>query len=88
MGGPPWEQAERYVARSPLYAAANFATPTLVIGSDAQSDELYFALQARKVESALLAPGPEGDPGGQAAQLASILAWLGRWLQPAGSPRR
>ena len=61
MGGLPWEQAQRYVARSPLYAAASFATPTLVIGSDAQSQELYFALQARKVESALLAPGAEGD---------------------------
>ncbi len=87
MGGMPWEQAPRYVARSPLYAAANFATPTLVIGSDAQSQELYFALQARKVESALLAPGPQGDPGGQASQLSAILAWLGRWLKPAASAR-
>ena len=87
MGGPPWEQASRYVARSPLYAAASFATPTLVIGSDAQSQELYFALQARKVESALLAPGAEGDRGGEAAQLSGILAWFGRWLTPADSPR-
>ncbi|HEY1220346.1 MAG: prolyl oligopeptidase family serine peptidase [Bryobacteraceae bacterium] len=85
MGGPPWDQASRYVARSPLYAAAAFKTPTLVIGSDAQSQELYFALQARKVESALLAPGEEGDPGGEAAQLSAILAWLGRWLKPPGS---
>ena len=87
MGGPPWEQATRYVARSPVYAAASFATPTLVIGGDAQSEELFFALQARKVESALLAPGAEGDPRGQAAQLSGILAWLGRWLKPAASPR-
>ncbi|MFY9724184.1 MAG: prolyl oligopeptidase family serine peptidase [Bryobacteraceae bacterium] len=87
MGGPPWEQAERYVARSPLYAAANFATPTLVIGSDAQSDELYFALQARKVESALLAPGPEDNPGSQSAQLSAVLAWLDRWLKPVPIPR-
>ncbi len=88
MGGLPWEQAQRYVARSPLYAAASFATPTLVIGSDAQSQELYFALQARKVESALLAPGTEGDPARQSAQLSGILAWFGRWLRPAGSPQR
>jgi acylaminoacyl-peptidase len=87
MGGPPWEQAQRYVARSPLYAAASFATPTLVIGSDAQSQELYFALQARKVESALLAPGAEGDPGSQAAELSGMLAWFSRWLKPAGSAR-
>jgi acylaminoacyl-peptidase len=88
MGGLPWEQAQRYLARSPLYAAAGFATPTLVIGSDAQSRELYFALQARKVESALLAPGPEDDPGNQAAQLSAILAWFGRWLRPADDPPR
>jgi dipeptidyl aminopeptidase/acylaminoacyl peptidase len=81
MGGLPWEQAARYVDRSPLYAAASFATPTLVIGSDAQSEELYFALQARKVESALLAPGAEGDPGGKASQLSAIVAWLTRWLK-------
>jgi len=87
MGGPPWEQAARYVARSPLYAAASFTTPTLVIGSDAQSEELYFALQARKVESALLAAGPDGDPGGEASQLSAILAWFGRWLKSANSPR-
>jgi hypothetical protein len=85
MGGMPWEQALRYVARSPLYSADSFSTPTLVIGSDAQSLELDFALQSRKVESALLAPGQEGDPGGEAAQLSAILAWLGRWLKPAGA---
>ena len=85
MGGPPWEQAQRYAARSPLYAAASFSTPTLVIGSDAQSQELYFALQTRKVESALLATGAEGDPGGDAAELSAMLAWFGRWLKPAGS---
>lgn len=85
MGGPPWDQASRYLARSPLYAAASFTTPTLVIGSGAQSEELYFALQARKVESALLEPGPEGDPGGQAA---AMLAWFGRWLKPAEGSRQ
>jgi acylaminoacyl-peptidase len=88
MGGLPWEQPQRYLARSLVYAAAGFATPTLVIGSDAQSQELYFALQARKVESALLAPGPEDDPGNQAAQLSAILAWFGRWLRPADDPPR
>ncbi|MGB7758391.1 MAG: prolyl oligopeptidase family serine peptidase, partial [Bryobacteraceae bacterium] len=85
MGGPPWDQASRYVARSPLYAAGDFKTPTLVIGSDAQSQELYFALQARKVESALLATGPECDPGGETAQLSAILAWFERCLKPGGS---
>jgi acylaminoacyl-peptidase len=82
MGGMPWEQAPRYVDRSPLYMAANFATPTLVIGADAQSEELYFALQTRKVASALLAPGPAADPRSHAAELAGILGWFDRWMQP------
>jgi acylaminoacyl-peptidase len=87
LGGMPWEQARRYLDRSPLYAAASFATPTLIIGGDAQSEELYFALQTRKVESALLAPGPVEDPGSQAAELSGILAWLDRWMKPAAEAR-
>jgi dipeptidyl aminopeptidase/acylaminoacyl peptidase len=87
LGGMPWEQARRYVDRSPLYAAGGFATPTLIIGGDAQSEELYFALQARKVESALLTPGAEDDPGSQIARLSGILAWLGRWMKPAVEER-
>ena len=83
MGGLPWEQPERYQARSPISAAAAFATPTLVIGGDAQSRELYFALRAREVNSALLVPGPDVDPASQAAQLSAILAWFGRWLHQA-----
>jgi len=88
MGGMPWEQAQRYLERSPLYAAANFTTPTLVIGGDAQSEELYFALQTRKVESALLTPGPPSDPRSQAEELSAILAWFGRWLNPTASSHR
>jgi len=87
MGGLPWEQPQRYQARSPINAAAAFATPTLVIGSDAQSRELYFALQARRVDSALLSPGADDDPGSLATQLTAIRAWFGRWLRPANGAR-
>ena len=86
MGGMPWEQAERYVARSPLYAAGSFAAPTLLIGAGAQSEELYFALQARKVEAALLVPDPAAGTGGSAAEVSAILAWLKRWVKPAVLP--
>jgi acylaminoacyl-peptidase len=86
LGGMPWEQARRYVDRSPLYAAGGFSTPTLIVGGDAQSEELYFALQARKVDSALLTPGPADDPRSQIAELAGILAWFDRWMKPAAHP--
>jgi acylaminoacyl-peptidase len=85
MGGMPWEQAQRYVDRSPLYAAASFAAPTLIIGGDVQSDELYFALQARKVASALLAPGAADDARSHAAELAGVIAWFDRWLKPSAA---
>ena len=82
MGGLPWEQAQRYLDRSPLYAAGSFAAPTLIIGDDAQSEELYFALHSRKVESALLDPGPADHARGRAAESSGILAWFDRWLKP------
>jgi acylaminoacyl-peptidase len=85
MGGMPWEQAQRYLDRSPLYSAADFAAPTLIIGADSQSEELYFALQTRKVASAILAPGPADDARSQAAGLAAVLAWFDRWLKPPQS---
>jgi acylaminoacyl-peptidase len=86
MGGMPWEQAARYLDRSPLYAAGAFTSPTLIIGDDAQSEELYFALQSRKVESALLDPGPRDHARGRAAESLGILAWFDRWLKPEKSP--
>jgi len=87
LGGMPWEQARRYVDRSPLYTAASFTTPTLIVGGDAQSEELYFALQARKVDSALLAPAPADDPGSQVTELSALLAWLDRWMKPPAEAR-
>jgi len=86
LGGWPWDQAARYVERSPLYAAAAFTTPTLVIGSDPQSEELYFALRARNVESALVAAPAEADPAAQSEELSALLAWFSRWLSPPTSP--
>jgi hypothetical protein len=62
-------------------------TPTLIIGGDAQSEELYFALQAHKVDSALLAPGPADEPVSQVTELSGVLAWLDRWMKPAAEAR-
>jgi len=87
LGGMPWEQAQRYAERSPLYAAASFGTPTLIVGGDAQSEELYFALRMRKVESALLDPGADGEVEGRVAELSAMLGWFGRWLKLAGESR-
>ena len=74
MGAMPWDDPGQYTQHSPVFFARNFKTPTLVIGDDVQSRELYFALQARKVESALLRLAPD-----RVLELEAELAWMSRW---------
>jgi acylaminoacyl-peptidase len=78
MGAMPWEDPDQYVKRSPIYAAANFKTPVLILARehDPESDELYFALRQRKVDAAMarIPPGPAAP----VLELQATLAWLGR----------
>jgi acylaminoacyl-peptidase len=77
MGALPWDDPDQYVKHSPVYFARNFQTPTLILAGehDAESDELYFALQARKVESVLVRL-PERGAAGRVLEMETILGWL------------
>jgi dipeptidyl aminopeptidase/acylaminoacyl peptidase len=77
MGAMPWDDPDQYIRHSPLYFAAGFETPTLILAGDRdpESDELYFALLQRKVESALVRL-PEGNPAARVIELETILGWL------------
>jgi acylaminoacyl-peptidase len=79
MGGMPWEDPDQYVKHSPLYAAANFKTPVLILASDhdPEADELSFALRQRKVEVAVAR-----IPADPVMELRTILAWLERQTEP------
>ncbi len=80
MGGAmPWDDPDQYVKHSPVYFAGNFKTPTLVIASDRDpgAEELYFALQARKVDSALVHMGPP-RPSQVILEWEAMLGWLER----------
>ena len=79
-GGLPWDDSDSYVKRSPIYFAQNFKTPTLILAEehDPQAEELYFALQQRKVESAMVRMPDEKQPGTRVAGLEGLLAWLER----------
>ncbi len=79
-GAMPWEDPEQYWKHSPVYFAQNFKTPTLVLAGDpdAESDELYFALRERKVDSALVRMGAPEKPSEWVLELDTILAWLAR----------
>jgi len=73
MGAMPWDDPEQYWKHSPIYFAANFQTPTLVLAGerDAEAEELYFALRQRKVDCALVRIGSD-----RVLELRAILAWL------------
>jgi acylaminoacyl-peptidase len=77
MAALPWDDPDQYVKHSPIYAARNFQTPTLILAGehDAESDELYFALRSRKVETVLVRLPGDG-PASRALELETITAWL------------
>ena len=79
MGAMPWEDPEQYVKHSPVYFAGEFKTPTLVLAgeSDPGAEELYFALQARKVESALASFGAP-RPSRKILEWGATLSWLAK----------
>ena len=78
MGAMPWDDPDQYVKHSPIYFAGNFRTPTLVLAGDADpgAEELFFALQARKVDSALVRLGAEGRPSRVILEWEAMLGWL------------
>jgi acylaminoacyl-peptidase len=78
MGVMPWDDADQYVKHSPVYFAGNFKTPTLVIGDGPEAEEMEFALQTRKVDSALVRLPAVGGPSVSVLALEAELAWLGR----------
>jgi len=94
MKGLPWENTEAYLKHSPIFYAKNFQTPTMVITGEqdlrtpiAESEELYFALKARKVPAVLvrIPDEPHGirgnHPSHRIAKMEHILAWISKYTQ-------
>ncbi len=94
MKAMPWENPKQYIERSPIFLAGNFKTPTMVITGEAdyrtpiaESEELYFALKARKVDSVLvrIPDEPHGirgaHPSHRVDKLEHILAWLEKYTR-------
>ena len=77
MGGWPWDDPEQYLKHSPLFFAANFKTPTLVLAGDRdpESEELYAALRLRHVKTAMVRLGD--SPADRVLAFEATLAWLG-----------
>jgi dipeptidyl aminopeptidase/acylaminoacyl peptidase len=92
FGAYPWEQPEKYWARSPLSLVGNVKTPTMVVvGSEdyrtpvSESEQYYSALQLRQVPTMLVkVPGAShgglaARPSQSAAKASAILAWFERY---------
>jgi acylaminoacyl-peptidase len=77
MGGWPWDDPEQYLKHSPVFFAANFKTPTLVLAGerDVESEELYAALRQRQVKTAMARLGD--GPADRVLALEAALAWFG-----------
>jgi acylaminoacyl-peptidase len=80
MGAMPWDDTDQYVKHSPVYFAGNFRTPTLLLAGDPDpgAEELFFALQARKVDSALVRLAQPSRPSQVVLEWETTLAWLER----------
>jgi dipeptidyl aminopeptidase/acylaminoacyl peptidase len=88
--GPPWEDAEEYIRRSPLSLVGNVTTPAMVMTGEvdyrtpiSESEQYYQALQLRGIESVLVrVPGAShgiaSRPSQQIAKAVYILEWFRR----------
>jgi acylaminoacyl-peptidase len=94
MKAMPWENPEQYLGHSPIFLAQNFKTPTMVITGEAdlrtpmaESEELYFALKARKVDAVLvrIPDEPHGvrgaHPSHRIAKMEHILGWIEKYTR-------
>ena len=96
MGGPPHAAPEVYRRASPIYAAHNCATPTLLIQAERdlrcpaeQSEQFYTVLQANSCVVEMLRL-PNVSHGGSSfgplearrAQNEALLDWMQRYVQP------
>lgn len=92
MKGQPWERQEEYWKRSPLAAAGNIKTPTLVLVGDedyrtprSEAEQFYGALKVQGIDSALVVtPGASHSdlsmsPSQQWAKTAAVLAWFDKY---------
>ncbi|MEO1730623.1 MAG: S9 family peptidase [Pseudomonadota bacterium] len=92
MGGAPWEKPEHYWSRSPLAAAADIKTPTLVlVGANdyrtprSEAEQFYGALKILGVDTALVVTPDSShnnltqSPSQQAARTDSVIAWFNKY---------
>lgn len=94
---PPWEDADAYLARSPLHFVGNATTPTMLLTGEAdlrtpisEAEQFYQALKSRGVDTALVrvpeaSHGIAARPSHLIGKVAHVLAWFERYGDSASS---
>lgn len=94
MKAAPWENPQQYISRSPVFFANKVTTPTMVLTGEedwrtpiGQSEEFYFALKARKVDTVLVRVPKEPHgirgayPSHRIAKIEHILGWFEKYVK-------
>lgn len=94
MKAAPWENPQQYIAHSPVFFAHKVTTPTMVLTGEedwrtpmGQSEEFYFALKARKVDTVLVRVPKEPHgirgayPSHRVAKIEHILGWMEKYTK-------
>ena len=94
MKAAPWENPQQYIAHSPVFFAHKVTTPTMVLTGEedwrtpiGQSEEFYFALKARKIDSVLVRVPKEPHgirgayPSHRVAKIEHILGWMEKYTR-------
>lgn len=88
--GPPWENQDHYMARSPISLVGNVATPTMLIGGEVdhrtpipEIEQFYAALKIRGIETAMVRiPDASHEiaskPSNLIAKVEYVLGWFGK----------
>ncbi len=95
VGGEPWNNAEEYLAHSPIAHVANCTTPTLILHSEKdfrcpieQGEQFYIALKKLGVPTEFVRFPDEthelsrsGKPKHRRERLERIVAWFAQYLK-------
>jgi dipeptidyl aminopeptidase/acylaminoacyl peptidase len=96
MPGLPWDNLQKYMARSPISYAGNVKTPTMLITGEEdyrtptdEAEQFYGALKIRKVPTVMVKVPDSGHeislkPSNLVEKTVYVLAWFRKWGMPGG----
>ncbi|MCG6987751.1 MAG: S9 family peptidase [Gemmatimonadetes bacterium] len=96
MPGLPWDNLQKYMARSPISYAGNVKTPTMLITGEEdhrtptdEAEQFYGALKIRKVPTVMVKVPDSGHeislkPSNLVEKTVYVLAWFRKWGMSGG----